>query len=97
VGRQVHTIRRSLLTIAKALQRLAPSLKAVTAARAGGSVPPPRKLKLSPRRRAALKLQGRYMGYLRGLRAGQKTKVKALRVTKGFGPAIALAKKLAKA
>ena len=97
VSRHVQAIRRSLLTIAKALQRLGPSLAAPNVGAAGGPVTRGRKLKLSPRRRAALKLQGRYMGYLRGLKARQKAQVKTLRMTKGLRPAIALAKRLAKA
>lgn len=43
-----------------------------------------------------LKLQGQYMGFLRGLRPRQKTQVKALKSSKGFRAAIALAKRLAK-
>jgi hypothetical protein len=37
------------------------------------------------------------MGYLRGLKPKHKAQVKTLRVAKGFRPAIALAKRLAKA
>jgi hypothetical protein len=54
-------------------------------------------LNLSPARRAALKLQGRYMGYVRGLKPRQKAKVKAVRASKGFLAAIRLVKRLAKA
>jgi DNA-binding transcriptional regulator YiaG len=49
----------------------------------------------SAARRAALKLQGRYMGYVRGLAPQKKAQVKALREAKGLHAAIALAKKLA--
>jgi len=56
-----------------------------------------RKLSLSPARRAALKLQGQYMGYLRSLKPKQKARVKALRTAKGVRAAIGLARKLAKA
>jgi hypothetical protein len=52
-------------------------------------------LKLSPKRRAALKLQGQYMGYIRNLKPRQKARVKALKAKKGYRPAIALAKRLA--
>jgi hypothetical protein len=54
-----------------------------------------RRLNLSPRRRAGLKLQGAYMGFMRQLGPRQKARVKAVKVSKGFPPAIALAKKLA--
>jgi hypothetical protein len=58
---------------------------------------PPRKLKLSPARRAALKLQGQYMGYMRGLKPRQKARVKALAASKDIRAAIALARRLASA
>jgi DNA-binding transcriptional regulator YiaG len=56
-----------------------------------------RKLTLSPQRRAALKLQGQYMGHLRVLKARQKAQVETLKAAKGFPAAIALAKRLAAA
>jgi hypothetical protein len=55
---------------------------------------PRRKLRLTPERRAALKLQGQYMGYLRGLRPGQKAQVKKIRVEKGIRAAIAAARRI---
>lgn len=54
-----------------------------------------RKLNLSPQRKAVLKLQGQYMGYMRQLGPRQKAQVKALKEKKGFKPAIAAARKLA--
>jgi len=53
-----------------------------------------RRLRLSAARRAALKVQGRYMGYLRKLTATQKKRVKAVKADRGYPPAIALAKRL---
>jgi hypothetical protein len=50
---------------------------------------------LTPARRASLKLQGQYMGYIRNLRPRQKSRVKALKATKGYPAAIRLARKLA--
>src|SRR5687767_10891656 len=96
VGRDVQAIRKSLSSIARALARLAPALETAVG---GSSMPSPRgrKLRLSPARRSALKLQGRYMGHLRSLRPKAKARVKALRATRGVRPAIALAKRLAKA
>jgi hypothetical protein len=46
-------------------------------------------------RRAALKLQGQYIGYLRNLKPRQKAQVKALRARKGLRAAIAMAKRVA--
>lgn len=94
VGRDVQSIRRSLASIARALARLAPALEAALRS----SENPGRrrrKLRLSPARRAALKLQGQYMGYLRSLKPRQKARVKAVRAKNGVRAAITLAKKLA--
>ena len=79
-----------------AVQRLAPLLQAAATAVRGNASRRGRSLKLSAERRAALKLQGQYMGYLRGLKPRQKARVKALRAARGVRPAIAFAKKLAK-
>jgi len=43
---------------------------------------------LSPKRRTQLKLQGKYMGYLRGLKPKQKAEVRRLRERKGMRAAI---------
>jgi len=94
VGRDVQAIRRSLGEIVRALARLAPALAAATRG-PGNPGPRGRKLKLSPARRASLRLQGQYMGYLRPLKPRQKARVKALRATKGVHTAIAFAKRLA--
>jgi len=50
---------------------------------------------LTPGRRAALKLQGSYLGYMRQLKPTQKAKVRRIREAKGIRAAIAAAKRLA--
>jgi hypothetical protein len=95
VTRQIRIIRSALTSVMGALDRLGPALAASTARVAGAASPPRRKMRLSPARRAALKIQGQYMGYLRGLKPRQKVRVKALRQTKGVRAAIAMARKLA--
>jgi hypothetical protein len=92
VGREMRVVRRSLSSLAAALQRLAEA----SSAAAGPERRRGRKLKLSPARRAALKLQGQYMGYLRNLAPRLKAQVKSARGAKGIRKAIALAKRLAK-
>ncbi len=97
VARHVQAIRTSALAISKALRHLDRPLKELlqgdaTPTRTSRRATP----KLSPRRRAALKLQGRYIGYVRLLKPRQKARVKAFRASKGVGPAIALAKKLSR-
>jgi hypothetical protein len=91
VGRELRTVRRSLASVADAIERLA-----VAASAAEPESPRGRKLKLSPARRAALKLQGQYMGYLRNLAPKRKARVKSARTTKGIRAAIALARRLSK-
>jgi hypothetical protein len=95
VGRDIRAIRTSLSSIARAVQRLAPLLQAA-AAGPGNPSRRGRRLRLSAERRAALKLQGQYMGHLRSLKPRQKARVKALRAAKGVRPAIAFARRLAR-
>ncbi len=95
ISREIQTIRASFSSIDTAIQRLLPLLQQPGSGRAARGAGRRAKLRLSPGRRAALKLQGQYMGYIRSLRPREKTRVKALRAAKGVRPAIALAKKLA--
>jgi len=95
IGRDIRAIRTSLSSIAQAVQRLAPLLQAAASGGPGKPSRRGRKLRLSAERRAALKLQGQYMGHLRGLKPRQKARVKALRAAKGIKPAIAFARRLA--
>lgn len=97
MARDIRIIRRALTSIASALGRLAPQLAQPRNPKLAAPDRPRRKLTLSAERRAALKLQGEYMGFLRGLKPRQQAQVKALRAAKGFGRAVALAKKLARA
>ena len=94
--REIRVIRRALASIASALGRLAPQLAQPRNPKHAASDRPRRMLKLSAERRAALKLQGEYMGFLRGLKPRQRSQVKALRAAKGLSRAAALAKKLAR-
>jgi ribosome-binding protein aMBF1 (putative translation factor) len=55
-----------------------------------------RSRKVSPQRRAALKLQGRYIGLMRSLSARQKKQIKEMKAKKGFEAAIRLAEKTAR-
>ena len=49
------------------------------------------KRRLSPKVRALRRQQGRYMGLVRRLKAGQKARVRAVREKKGLPAAIRLA------
>jgi hypothetical protein len=98
ISTELRSIIRSVGSIQDALTRLIPVLASAPAASAAGPAAPAprRKLNLSPQRKAALKLQGQYMGYLRGLKPRQQARVKALAAAKGIRTAVGLAQKLAK-
>ena len=51
--------------------------------------------KLTSKRRAQLKLQGKYMGFMRQLKPAQKLRVKAVKAKRGFEAAIGVARRLA--
>jgi hypothetical protein len=55
-----------------------------------------RAVHITPKRRAQLKLQGSYMGFMRQLKPAQKARVKAVKERRGFGAAITIAQRLAK-
>ena len=97
VGQELRLIATSLQSILGSLSRLVPLLDGQrTEAVTRSEAPPTRKLRLSPARRAALKLQGQYMGYMRGLKPQQKARVKALSASKGVRAAVTLARQLAR-
>jgi hypothetical protein len=51
---------------------------------------------ISPKRRAAMRVQGRYMGAISRLSAAKRAEVKKVRAEKGADAAIALAQRLAR-
>jgi hypothetical protein len=57
----------------------------------------PRKLTITPKRRAQLELQGKYIGYSRKLRAADKERVRKERAAHGVNAAIRLARRLGRA
>ena len=96
VSREIATLRRSLKAMDRSLRRLGQKLHRAVA-RTNGSKPGPRtwKLKLSPKRRAQLKLQGKYIGYIRQLKPKQKAEVKRVLEKRGMDQAIRRARQLA--
>jgi hypothetical protein len=102
LGREMLEIRRAFTALATAFERLGPALaerqaEAVATAKAStnGAAPVRRRMNLSPKQRAALKLQGKYMGTMRGLKPGQRAAIKKLRGEKGIQAAIREAVRLA--
>ena len=93
--RRVARVRLALRDIERQLGKLVARISQLEQRGSAGRPRKRRSLKLSPRRRAGLKLQGAYMGFMRQLGPRQKTRVKALKAAEGFPAAIALAKSLA--
>jgi len=94
IPKHVQAVRVSLRQLDRALAALAALAQEVARGRPAAA-PASRKLNLSPARRRALKLQGRYLGYMRQLEPAQKARVRAAKQSKGMRAAIALAKRLA--
>lgn len=95
VSREIATLRRSLRAVDQSLRRLAPKLRAAGNGHANGKAErSPKKQHLSPKRRAQLKLQGKYIGYVRQLRLKQKAEVRMLLEKKGMRAAIQMARRL---
>ena len=97
---QVATLSRELRIIRKSFRQLAgvhanhsstheaqPRIR-----RRHGAVRRPRRLTAS--HRAALKLQGKYLGTMRGLKPRQRVRVKRIRAAKGIRAAIAAARRM---
>lgn len=90
---QVRAFRNAFRVIEKTLLRVAQlSLQPIERRDRGTR----RRLKLTAARRAALKLQGRYMGYVRRLKPREKARIRAVKHKRGYRAAIRLAKQLAR-
>lgn len=97
VSREIAALRRSLRALDRSMRRLAPKLN--KAARGGVALSPeraPRRLNLSSKRRAQLKIQGKYMATIRQLRPRQKAEVREILQKRGMSAAIARAETLMK-
>lgn len=94
IKKQLITISRSARNIERAARTLVPLLASLNGSLTKAP-PAKRRLKLTPKRRAALKLQGQYLGHMRGLKPRQKAKVRAVREKRGVEAAVRVAKALA--
>ena len=94
IGKQLRNIKRALLDIRRSVARVA-VLARRAEHRSARPVSRPRRLTLTPKRRATLKLQGAYLGDMRQLKPAQKAKVRAAKARSGFVAAIKLGRRLA--
>ncbi len=96
VNTKIRVLRQQISSLERTLKSFSPMLGSLAAAslapKAGGTR---RGMTLSPKARASLVLQGRYMGYMRQLRPRQKAQVRRIKETKGVRAAIQRARKLA--
>jgi hypothetical protein len=63
---------------------------------AGSTGSPRRRRRMSAKTRALRRLQGKYMGLVRGLKTAEKSRVRAVREKQGMAAAISLASSLGK-
>ena len=98
LAREIRTIKTSFNRLARSFGRIAPLLtanaNADSSVRAGKTTR--RKPRLTAAQRRALKLQGKYMGTMRGLKPAQRAKVKKIRSVRGIRAAIAAARRLSR-
>lgn len=97
ITREMVQIRTSFRKLARSFGRIAPLLAA--SANSEPSAPKDatrRRPRLSADQRRALKLQGKYMGTMRGLKPTQRAQIKKIRATKGIRAAITAAQRLAR-
>lgn len=90
LAREIRSTRRSLQTLDRSLRRLA-GMVAQMNGKVIGAQP---QRKMSAKARASLKLQGRYMGYMRQLNLRQKAQVRKIKDTEGVRAAIVRARVL---
>ncbi len=96
IDQDIEALHLSLKAFDHALRRLAPvlstSMPTNDAAKSNGRA----RSRLSPKARASMVLQGRYMGFMRQLKPRQKARVRKIREAKGVRAAIARARGLAR-
>ena len=95
--REIRAMRRSLSNLDRSIRRLAPMLRAMALTNGSNGVGRRRRPRLTAQQRAALKIQGRYMGFMRQLRPKQKAEVRRIREKMGVIAAVKRAASLARA
>ena len=95
--KDLRAIGKAFKALARHFERIAPQLgehRDVVFSNSRPGKRPRKKPDLSPAQRRALKLQGKYMGTMRGLSAARRAKIKKIRAQKGIKAAIAAARKM---
>ncbi len=95
VEKEIRTLRLSLRMLDRSLHRLSHRLSAAISLNGAPKVNGRSRPRLYSKARAALVLQGRYIGYVRQLNPRQKAQVRKIREAKGVRAAIRKARDLA--
>ncbi len=95
LAKELRSIRTTFRQLARAFTRLGPVLVNGAATAATEGTPARRRPRLTAKQRASLKLQGKYMGTMRGLSARKAAQVKRIRAAKGIRAAIVAAERMA--
>lgn len=96
ISNEIRAMRRSVSMLDRSIRRLTPILEAAAAKNGHSNGLHRRRANLTPKQRAALKLQGRYMGFVRQLGPRQKAEVRRIREAKGVIAAVQRAEHLAR-
>jgi hypothetical protein len=96
VSRHLRSIKRALADIEKVFAAVAKRVRKAERVAVLAANSERRKMTITPKRRAQLKLQGAYMGFMRQLPARRKAKVKAIKERRGLEAAIRAARRIAK-
>ena len=93
LANEIRMIRSSFRALAKSFGRIEPVLSEVSSNALAG-LRPRKNPRLSRAKRASLKLQGKYMGTMRGLPPRKRATVKRIRAERGIRAAIAAARRM---
>ena len=95
VKQTLRVIERAFADIEARISGLAKRVRVAERSAGRANLAKPRsKLTITPKRRAQLKLQGAYMGFMRQLGPRQQARVRAVKEKRGFEAALTVAKKL---
>jgi hypothetical protein len=94
IQREITRFQLSLRTLDRSLRRLAPMLSATVSMNSPAEDNGRSRSRFSAKGRAALVLQGRYVGYMRQLKPGRKGQVRKIRKARCVKMAIVRAKEL---
>jgi|SRR6267142_2871722 len=94
--RELRQVSAAFRKLARSFENLGSALAAAESVNGASPRRTRRKPRLSHTQRRAFKLQGAYMGTMRGLKPRQRVQVKKIRAAKGVRAAIAAARRMSK-